>query len=287
MEVLQQLPMDAGRIARRIAFLTQRADAQADAGDDVPEPIWRGCQGTLLRDAAALALLLGDYDHASTLLTAAGEAWARTGLFAGYLLLRLAGDAEWSERHERDLHQIAELLQWQLGESDEPAPAIEHAYLAACLASPRQLLDLYQALPGEHHGSELTRFVQHSVRLRLQRVPTALVGEARVSSHLAVLDGVARGAFEPPQKEALRFMLRNRAEQLAVAQSDTRHWQMGLNPSGIVDFDLLAICIRAFESDATDAFEELMDSLPPLVALPWTAARRLSHKPDPSPAFRF
>lgn len=264
-------------MTRRIQFLTRRAQA-ADNASHADDSIRLGCKGTLLRDAAALALLSEDYDLAADLLQAAGHIWASIGLFAGYKLLWMSGLTDWPHMYEPDLQQIATLLDWQLGNSSEPPPKPHNRpLLAAATSAPRQLIDLYLAL--QQHGDPWGNQLRDQVRSTLQRNDTATVGNTRLSDLLFVIDGIERGWLETPELDALRTLFRHREEWLIAAQADAYHWQRGLDPSGIVDFDLIAIATRAIESNAAEVLDDFIGSLPPLLTLPWTTARGLSLRP--------
>lgn len=273
MEVLHEQPMDA---ERRIAFLELRADAQGNNGY-VADSVRLGCKGTLLRDAASLALMIEQYDRAAVLLHSAGEAWAGIGLFAGYLLLQLSGDHAWTKQYQQDLQQIERLFEWRFTNTTSPPPrANGRAYLTAATWSPRQLLNLYQALPAAHHASELAESVKRHARVSLDDLSaSATVGDFQVSNYLLVWDAVAQGHFDEPAQDALVALLQDRARRLEVAQADTHHWYRAVNSAGFVDFDLMALGLMAIQSNAADKLDNIMRLFSPHVALPWLAVQGL------------
>lgn len=276
MEVLQDPPMAT---RRRIAFLEKRADAQSH-NSYVADSVRQGCRGTLLRDAASLALTLEQYEQATALLRAAGEAWAGIGLFAGYLLLHLSEGPAWVSRYEIDLRQIARLFEWRFTNTSTPSPRAKgRAYLAAASWSPRQLLNLYQSLPelpDDPPASELVMFVRHYARRSLDDLAaTAAIGDLRVADYLLVWDAAAQGEFDGPAQDVLVALLEDRAKRLEAAQADTHHWYRGINPAGMVDFDLIALGVKAIESNAAGKLGNIIHHASPLVALPWMAAQGL------------
>ncbi len=273
MEALQDPPMGT---TSRIDFLIQRADAQNHNGY-VADSVRLGCRGTLLRDAASLALMLEQYDRATALLREAGDAWAGIGLFAGYLLLHFSEGPGWVSRYEDDLLQITSLFEWRYSKATTPSPrANGRAYLAAASWSPRQLLNLYQALPDDPQANELIRNVRHYARRSLDDLAaTAIIGDLRVADYLLVWDAAAQGDFDEPAQDALVALLQDRAKRLQAAQADTHHWYRGINPAGLVDFDLMALGVRAIESNAADKLGTIIHHATPLVALPWIAAQGL------------
>jgi hypothetical protein len=90
-----------------------------------------------------------------------------------------------------------------------------------------------------------------------------------------VWDAAAHGNFDGPAQDALVTMLQDRTRRLQAAQTDTHHWHRGINPAGIADFDLMALGIKAIESNAADKLGNIIHHAPPLVALPWIAAQGL------------
>lgn len=261
-------------MTRRIQFLIRRATS-ADHASHPNDSIRLGCKGTLLRDAAALALLSEDYDLAAELLQAAGHTWAGIGLFAGYKLLRLSGLTDWAHMYEQDLQQVAAFMEWQFGNTSNPPPTAHNKpLLAASATAPRQLIDLYLALTDDHN------LLRDQVRRALQRVHTVTVGNARLSDLLFVTDALERGGLETPARELLHTLCRHREEWLLAAQADTYHWHRGLNPSGVVDFDLMAIATLAIEKGAAEQLDGMTGSDSSLLNLPWTAAFGLRHQHD-------
>ncbi len=273
MEALHDPPMGT---MGRIAFLVQRANAQSHNGY-VADSVRQGCRGTLLRDAASIALTLEQYEQATALLREAGDAWAGIGLFAGYVLLHFPEGPAWVSRYEDDLQQIANLFEWRYTNTNTPSPRAKgRAYLAAASWSPRQLLNLYQALPDDPQANELIVTVRHYARRSLDDLAaTATIGDLRVSDYLLAWDAAARGDFDDPAQDALVALLQDRATRLQAAQADTHHWYRGINPAGLADFDLMALGIKAIESHAADKFGTIIQHAPPLVALPWNAAQGL------------
>src|ERR1043166_7920953 len=93
---------ESERLHRQEIFLRDRASAHDEIEDN--NRIWhRACAATLIRDAAALALLRGDAPTATRLFRDAGHRFSDLGVFTGFSLLELSGHGqarEWRRGHE-------------------------------------------------------------------------------------------------------------------------------------------------------------------------------------------
>src|SRR5947209_19920371 len=80
---------DEVRLHRRRTFLESRATAHCFSETD--QPWHRAAAATLLRDAAAVALMLGDFEGARASMRKSGDLFLDLGFAAGFQLLYLAG----------------------------------------------------------------------------------------------------------------------------------------------------------------------------------------------------
>lgn len=296
--------MDADWLRRRIVFLEARASVHLDAAniDDFAishqslsgDPVIRlACAGTLLRDAGATALLVGDIETARALLGRAGHAWSRLGLFAGYLLLCIASPRPWWQEHREDLLRIRRVLSSESPVSEPleitKRQRIDHPLLVSSASSNRQLLDLYQSLQtsssvslSKHPSVEEVDAITAIVRTRLIEARSARIGGAQVSmaAYLALLDGICRRELDWAQQETLLSLIVMRQERLRVAREDVYRWRRMNDPANVIDFDTLALCLLAIASDSVDQLDKSLRKRDPWVALPLTLAKTLHEQPS-------
>lgn len=286
---LEAFMLDRTRVERRMAFLVERAGAHRshEHGSDTSRADEMACAGTLLKDAACLAMLLDDYNSANEWLQSAGRIWADIGLFAGYALLRLSGTTDWVEGYASDLIEVTRMLEQseviheeQEGALQPDAPDSDEIfqrkpYLQPSSSSYRQLLNLLQSVDIRRDDKRLTN-ITSLVRRRFEKVPAASLNGIRLQSYIHLLDDASSGRLDGSSRDLLISMILNRSEQLAIAQADLYHWESVINPAPLVDFDLLALCYQAL---GNDAINEIMSRQSTLVALPWVLAQELASHP--------
>lgn len=140
-----ELELDSKRLAQRLGFLQGRVrwhDLQIASAQDLKRVnLHDACAATLERDAAAIAMLLGNIPQAKAQLISSGRRWLGLGLFVGAYLMRLGGS---------DRGAAAENAAWILAalhKSDDPGqqPAShERAFARSAARDPRQLLSIVQ-----------------------------------------------------------------------------------------------------------------------------------------------
>ena len=279
--------MERERLQLRLAFLRARASFHLEAREE--QVMHQACAGSLLRDAGAIALLLGDVAAGSNYLVRAGETWARIGLFAGYSLLSIGESSQWWRSRRSELGAVAqELISLSRPIHDEGTIGAMNAkitLLSSSLSTPRQLLDLYVALRDVGNDDESVGVLRKHARWRLVEVPSGPIGTIRafLPDYLALLDAAQVGELRKSDRDTLMAITFRRIEQLRAARRDTYHWRKALAPADILDFDLLAVCIAAVDSSTDEYLGEILDRDDRLVSLPLEAARALRKKQDPDP----
>lgn len=275
-----ELGLDEQRLGRRVGFLRDRAKAHLELGGARRE-MRIACAGSLLRDAAATAILLEDYAQARKLLVQAGEYWTSIGLFSGYALMSMGqSKAWWSDRRE-ELSTIGEEL------ADAARPQAERSrsdrrerppMMAGSAGSTRQLLDLFQSIRSHADKDPDAASVMGMARERLSEQSTAQVGstESPVRSYVHLLDASALGDFDAAARDTLTGIVLRRVEQLEAARADKHHWRLALAPAALVDFDLMAVATAS--ADARNTVAEVAEHFAGrnrAVSLPLIAARGL------------
>lgn len=255
MALAEQLGLDEARVRRRIGFLEDRVSAHLSA-DGPFDPMRVACAGGLLRDAAASAMLLQEYDRARELLAYAGEAWTRLGLFSGYALLAMSTPQPWWTTRGATLDEVREELTEATrkgGESSRRTHRSEAPMMASSTGSTRQLLHLYQSLRPHAKEDDAAAIVAEVARERLGESSTAQVGatEAPLHAYVHLLDATVNGDMDRRANDTLSGLVLRRAEQLEAARADKHHWRMGLAPAALVDFDLLALATASMDAQGS------------------------------------
>jgi hypothetical protein len=275
-----EIGLDEERLHRRIGFLQDRAKVHLEqVGSRQQMNI--ACAGSLLRDAAASAILVEKYAEAGALLTQAGSLWVSIGLFSGYALLSMGqSQAWWSDRRE-ELHAVSEELADAARPQADRSRSGRHErrpMMAGSAGSPRQLVDLYQSVRPHMNADPLVRSVTAMARERLTEQSTAQMGatEAPMRSYVHLLDAAVQGDFDVAAGDTLTGMVMRRTEQLQAARADEHHWRLALAPAALVDFDLMALATAS--ADARKTVSEVARHFigrDRAVSLPLDAARGL------------
>jgi hypothetical protein len=243
-----ELGLNIERMNRRVEFLNDRANWHQRR----ETPLDNACAATARRDAAVIALLLGRVGDGRILFRRAGQQWAALGLFAGYLLESFAdprqdfveADAIGTfSRVDDDL--AADALPGRRFSKGKPTQFEE-----ASITSPRQLLNLYQAMRGGRQRTHRTQSFAARAEERLAASAAVMVGLTGlpIRSYLALFKSF--GANEPTSRDRdmLLSVAIRREELLAAARTDQFHWLMMLKPAELVDLDLLALGLNALEA---------------------------------------
>jgi hypothetical protein len=273
---------DTERMARQQTFLLDRASAHDSAED--AKSLWHAaCAASLTRDAAAIALLRGEVDDAINLFRKAGQRFATLGVFAGFALLEFSDSGEarrWRTKRENLNDRVRQLI---AGEEQIRPDNTSEPFLSASASSPRQLLYLYQA---EVVAGDDDVFMRERIREKLLLLPELPVGPTStpLAGYLMLLDEVAEKSSggEPDlssgARDTLLSLVLRRREQLNAAQADRWHWKMLLNPTDLIDLDLVTLGIAMIDRwGSTAAFDNAAVDRGNLVALPLQAAKLLRH----------
>jgi hypothetical protein len=271
--------IDRERLERQETFLLDRAKAHDIAKDDARLG-HAACAASLTRDAAAVAVIRGNAERAAGLFGDAGRRFAGLGLFVGYSLLELSrSGAGWNLVSEDGvLAQIQRVLFRE--EAAPPSESSAAPFLFESMTSPRQLLHLYQALSIKSTVGDV-RGALHELILRF---PSLSVSTADVPlvRYLALMDEVERmeprrvDGFSRDVGESLFSIFIRREEQMSIARSDTWHWKMLLNPTDVIDPDLMMLSMMMIErTGSTAAIDRIARERGPLVSMPVIAANLL------------
>lgn len=239
--------LDHERLLRRQRFLESRAKAHLHSDGDRR---WRRtAAATLLRDAAAVALLLDDFNGARKLLRESGDQFLLVGLFGGLQLLFLAGTLD---NKDDDIGQRINIFSHEFFQREGSARGqlLTKRQFDDESFRPPQLLRAYQALAGRRSDDPERANLRRTIRGILTVDASMPVGMARTPAaiYLSMFDYVAdRGAEEPNLPGGFSHIIpslaQRRAELLSVARRDRFHWKAILRPAELIDFDLLAMCV--------------------------------------------
>jgi hypothetical protein len=272
---------DQVSLKRRRAFLESRAQAHL-AGET--DRRWHlSARATLLRDASAVALILGEIEDGRRLLQESGDLFLGLGFVAGLQLLYITGalDKEKSGPADR-IDAFARAFAGRMSHRDLQSVTPEGSRFDDDSFRPPQLLRAYQALAGRQANDEEWVGVRTAIRETLGVNASMPVGLARtpLATYLATFDRLAeRGpqVSEAPPGGVLRVLstvAQRREEFLSAARRDRVHWNALLRPAELIDFDILALLLagirrgQASELIAT-AFAErdAMTALPQAIAI--------------------
>jgi hypothetical protein len=235
---------DEGTLLARLDFLQSRADAHSALGNTGREAEYAA---TLVRDAACVALLLGDrMDYARQLLAEAGWRYLELGVLSGATLLALSNAAE-------NFRQLDGWIRQNLDPAHDEAVGLGDLHLPhlrRSLESPIQLLGLFQARWLMRAAAEafLADVDPDRQRAMLAR-SHAEVGSTglTVAEYLQIADKIFGNGngneVEGQIRDARRRLEDTRRAHVSIARSDAYHWQMLLHPADIVDLDAVVLLI--------------------------------------------
>lgn len=277
--------LDKDTLENRKLFLTKRADAYNESGH--ADPHFRVVSATLLRDAAATSLILGDISDGKILLERSGQLLLDAGLVGGLQLLFLAGSSTTTkstaatlDEYEREFFERVEVPGRRVV-FDGP-----HHFTEESFRSP-QLLRAYQGLVGGgdkwagalDHASR--RFLTKQIRETIARSGTMPIGinRAPLTTYLHAFDlmigDVSPESANPSIMDVVRSFARRRQEVVTAAARDTFHWRMVLRPADLVDFDLLALLLAGTIRGKGPMIQSSIDESDIVTALPWSLASAL------------
>lgn len=268
--------IDRERLVSRLKFLQTRADVNYASGTRQKSTEKISCAAVMLRDASATAILLGDFSAATTLLLRAGDIWTELGLFAGYFYLRLASPTPWWVSREENLLQIEQAMSApaEISRKNPLEADLYPHYLRGSAVSPYQLLLLYQSLQTDPLDKRVQN-LRRTIRERFADLPeTSLLRNRSFRRFFDLVDAHPDELSERHRDHLLRLAL-ERKEQLELAQADTYHWNRAMDPAQIVDFDLVALSMRALEVGNAVVYRDFFGNEDTLSGLPLTSAQGL------------
>jgi hypothetical protein len=276
---------DQGRLERRRVFLESRANFHLTRETDRRWHV--AAAATLLRDAAAVALISNDISGGRTLLRTSGDLLLGLGLVGGLQLLYLAGTLDFEEGYSQErIDQFQRAYNYRTGHpevqsiSPDSLPSFDDESFR-----PPQLLRVYQALAGRRGNDEKWFALRNAIRDTLALNATMPVGPARttLAIYLAAFDQLANRDSPSIQtlprgvSQVLSSLAQRREELLIAARRDRFHWKALLRPAELVDFDLLALLIAGVRrGQASAMIETAFEGRDAMTALPQALATALS-----------
>lgn len=240
-----ELELDSKRLVRRLGFLQGRVrwhDLQIASAPDLKRAnLHIACAATLERDAAAIAMLLGDIQKAKFQLLSSGWRWMSLGMFVGAYLMRLG---------EADRGSAAEATAWipaalhNAGDPDQQPTGEERPFARSAARDPRQLLSIVQGSIGVQSPLLLAASGARETLSAYRGLPLGAAG-IPLGSYLRVLDELQTGDLGEHGRETLTGMAIRRRELIEVARQDGFHWRRLHYPAELIDFDLLALGLAA------------------------------------------
>ena len=247
------------RLGRRLHFLIGRAEAHLhslpEKATTEKDMLSRACAATLYRDAACVAMLMGQVRQARSLLHVSGQHFLTLGLPVGASFIALAGTSASESELERHADVVAGIRQqWRPSEARDGArrPMADQAR-----SEPRQLLAMMQA---EWILDDRRRYRapvgDGPLREALERNGGYPVGATGLSidSYAGVAEWFveSRGVddYLPDRIAAsMSTMMATRAEHLHAARKDRFHWNMLPRPAELVDLDATILMYLAINEN--------------------------------------
>ncbi|MGY4572147.1 hypothetical protein [Bradyrhizobium sp. USDA 3256] len=271
---------DQEQLHRRRSFLERRAEAHFNATSGLA---WHQAAGaTLLRDAAAVALIAGDTDSGRNLLRKSGGLFFRLGLVGGLQQLYIAGNLDDDEGEavariasfneaflRRELHQEQTKSDFRFDEESFRPP---------------QLLRAYQGLAGRMPEDEEWSTLRQDVHQLLEVNATMPVGLTRtpLAIYLNLYDLLGKrglqkvGLKSDRSRQVLGSIVQRREELLTAARRDSFHWKAMRRPAELIDFDLLALLLVAIRrGKRSKLVSSVFSKRDEVTALPYTVAKAL------------
>lgn len=271
------------RLHQRIKFLQSRAQAHLDTPSE--DILHRACAGTLLRDAACVALMIGATEEARNLLLQSGHLFLQLGLTTGSTYIALAQ----TKTAREQLSPYQDLIegvsrQWDRQQARERAtPGGPMAEMSR--NAPRQMFSLVQAEWLISETPQPTLFVDgFAMRRALERNGGHPVGTTGLSTatYSNMAEWMARQR-ESKEAHTPEFVARGfatiaatRAENIRAAMKDSYHWQLLARPAELLDLDAVVLSSIALGSGMDrGAIEQIFSDDVPLERAPIEAAALL------------
>jgi hypothetical protein len=250
------------RLERRLLFLVSRAETHLrglpEKAATEMDMLSRACAATLYRDAACVAMLIGQVGQARSLLHISGKHFLVLGLPVGASFIALAGMPDSESEIERHADFIVGVRQ-QWGPSEARARDSARRPVAdQARSEPRQLLAMMQAdwIIDDRRGSTAEMYKDGPLREALERNGGYPVGATGLSidSYASAAGWFAErrdvdGYLPDRIAASMSTMMATRAEHLHAARKDRFHWRMLARPAELVDLDATILMYLAINKD--------------------------------------
>ncbi|RYD72329.1 MAG: hypothetical protein EOP84_23345 [Verrucomicrobiaceae bacterium] len=284
MDWSESLHLQADELESHRSFSLDRAgwhlrqSEQEDARDSERR---RLLAATLMRDAAAVSIILGDFSAAIHQLRKAASLYLRDGRLYGIVLAAIAGEGNPWDAYSEALKPLEALLRENMSQRPAAAPQQPHWHLRqADLLSVLQAMTINPAgSKGKSFEREWERPLYRGLILAIEERRGAWDQDAPNALYQKALLQVARGidrADTPSLGRLLAALAASREAELSAAQNDHFNWEQLPCPSKIVDFDLIALAMGIMSSGLQwKKVVSMFDSPEDAVGLPVEAARVL------------
>lgn len=237
------------RLPRRLDFLLSRAAAHLESG--FQDTRRRAAAATLYRDAACVALMLGNSNEARKHLVKAGRLFMDIGLTSGAALIALA--EPWTARQVMvDYSGLIEGVKHQQSKTERE----DHRWPMAEMArsAPRQILSLMQSewllQEAEKRPPSIDDTELYAALKRNSGYPVGATGVSlETYSNMAqwMVGYRSHGSIRIPPfvARSLNTIFASRAEHLRAAMNDRFHWRLLARPSELLDLDIVILCSLA------------------------------------------
>lgn len=280
------LGFDSEELYRRRAFLTGRAEwhVEMQTGKKGTAPPSQLFAATLLRDAGAISIILGDFVGARELLYRAAIAYLSQDVLYGLLLATLAGDHSAWSTHGQSLGALRlYLAQPDFGREripqDIPLPYVPQSDLVSALQSyavaPPQL---QRRKKDEHSGErqllkQLHIAVEEGLGIQAEVAPSSLYIRTLLT---LTADEREFAGDELRIERNLVALSAAREAEITAARKDEFNWSLMQNPADVVDFDTIVLATALEARGIRPSFiDRIFGSIDDPVALPIHASRQL------------
>ena len=244
--------IESERLQRRVSFLHSRAMAHLEMLErDVRHT---ACAATLLRDAACVALLLGETTTARHYLREAGGHFLDLGLAGGSVLIVLAEAKKAAYELERYSDVIEDIRHQRSREETEISERKVGSMMYTARSSLRQIFSQLQAdqLMAEIDLRQPTReeYRMHQVLKRNGGYPVGVTGLS-IESYKNTAEWLIEQRGQPERQIAdfvtatFATLAATRSEHIHAAMQDRFNWYMLARPSELIDLDSVIVMFLA------------------------------------------
>ena len=244
--------IDPERIQRRVGFLRSRAMAHLERSPrDVRHT---ACAATLLRDAASVALLLGEPATARGYLREAGHHFLELGLTGGSVLIVLA-DVKRAVDELEGYSDVVEGIRHQRSREEVELPKRDMgSMMYTARSSVRQIFSQLQAdqlmAEVDVHQPTWEEYQMHQVLKRNGGYPVGNTGLS-VDSYTNTADWLVEQRRQPNREipdfvtATFATLATTRSEHIHAAMKDKFNWSMLARPSELIDLDSVVVMFLA------------------------------------------